>query len=168
MANKFLFGSVKSKQSQAIARNEAGGPAYALAPKHALAQLATTGCLAGTFYASGEDQLDHVLKLADEVKDDKFLAKLAIYARERGLMKDMPAALLVILSVRDTDLTHQVFDRVVDNGRMLRPFVWMKICAAQPAKRLRLTDARCAAADRRLHVHVYPWHNFAQRAKPNA
>ncbi|PQO34781.1 TROVE domain-containing protein [Bremerella cremea] len=120
MANKFLFGSVKSKQSQAIARNEAGGPAYALAPKHALAQLATTGCLAGTFYASGEDQLDHVLKLADEVKDDKFLAKLAIYSRERGLMKDMPAALLVMLSVRDTDLTHQVFDRVVDNGRMLR------------------------------------------------
>ena len=35
-------------------------------------------------------------------------------------MKDMPAALLVALSVRDTELMHRVFDRVVDNGRVLR------------------------------------------------
>jgi 60 kDa SS-A/Ro ribonucleoprotein len=35
-------------------------------------------------------------------------------------MKDMPAALLVVLSSRDTKLMHQVFDRVVDNGRVLR------------------------------------------------
>ncbi len=28
-------------------------------------------------------------------------------------MKDMPAALLVALSVRDTELMHRVFDRVV-------------------------------------------------------
>ncbi len=32
----------------------------------------------------------------------------------------MPAALLVALSVRDTELMHRVFDRVVDNGRVLR------------------------------------------------
>lgn len=120
MANKQLFQSGKSKQPRANARNEAGGPAYALSPKHALAQLATTGCLNGTFYASGQQQLDQVVKLVDKIKDDNFLAKLAIYARQRGMMKDMPAALLVLLSVRDTDLTHRVFDRVVDNGRMLR------------------------------------------------
>ena len=35
-------------------------------------------------------------------------------------MKDMPAAILAVLSTRDTELTHQVFDRVIDNGRMLR------------------------------------------------
>ena len=35
-------------------------------------------------------------------------------------MKDMPAALLVVLSKRDTALLHRVFDRVVDNGRVLR------------------------------------------------
>jgi 60 kDa SS-A/Ro ribonucleoprotein len=32
----------------------------------------------------------------------------------------MPAALLVALSVRDTELMHRVFDRVVDNGGVLR------------------------------------------------
>ena len=35
-------------------------------------------------------------------------------------MKDMPAALLVALSKRDQALLHRVFDRVVDNGRVLR------------------------------------------------
>lgn len=35
-------------------------------------------------------------------------------------MKDMSAALLVTLSNRDTALMHKVFDRVVDNGRVLR------------------------------------------------
>ncbi len=40
-------------------------------------------------------------------------------------MKDMPAALLVALSVRDTELMHRVFDRVVDNGRVLRTMFQM-------------------------------------------
>ncbi len=55
-----------------------------------------------------------------EVDDNQYLAKLALYAREKAFMKDMPAALLVALSVRDTELMHRVFDRVVDNGRVLR------------------------------------------------
>jgi 60 kDa SS-A/Ro ribonucleoprotein len=60
--------------------------------------------------------------LIDQVDDNLFLAKLAVYARERACMKDMPAALLVVLSKRDTRLMHQVFDRVVDSGRVLRTF----------------------------------------------
>ena len=40
-----------------------------------------------------------------------------VYRRD---MKDMPAALLVVLSKRDTELLHRVFERVVDNGRVLR------------------------------------------------
>lgn len=120
MANKLLFGSKKSDRSRANVHNAAGGAAYSLSPKHALAQLATTGCLSGTFYATGQEQLDQVVALVDQVNDNQFLAKLAIYARQRGMMKDMPAALLVMLSVRDAQLTHQVFGHVVDNGRMLR------------------------------------------------
>lgn len=42
---------------------------------------------------------------------NQYLAKLALYAREKAFMKDMPAALLVALSVRDTELMHRVFDR---------------------------------------------------------
>ena len=46
-----------------------------------------------TFYASAEAQLDEVLNAAREV-DAAFIAKTAVYARERGYMKDMPALLV--------------------------------------------------------------------------
>jgi 60 kDa SS-A/Ro ribonucleoprotein len=120
MANKSLFASITSRLPRANAVNEAGGLAYKLEPKHALAQVAATGTFGNAFYSTAETQLDEVLKLIDEVDDNQYLAKLALYAREKAFMKDMPAALLVALSVRDTELMHRVFDRVVDNGRVLR------------------------------------------------
>ena len=78
-----------------------------------------------SFYARADNQLDEMRKLIDLVDDNVFLAKLAVYARERAFMKDMPAALLVVLSKRDTELMHRVFDRVVDNGRVLRTMFQM-------------------------------------------
>ena len=120
MANRNLFASVKSRFSPADSVNEAGGPAYQLAPKHALAQIAATGTFGNAFYSDAQTQLAELLSLIDQVDDNEFLARLALYAREKGYMKDMPAALLVALSVRDTELMHRVFDRVADNGRVLR------------------------------------------------
>ncbi len=101
--------------------NQAGGVAFSLSPKHALAQVAATGCLTRTFYADADAQLTQLYTLASEV-DDTYLAKLALYAREKAAMKDMPAALLVLLSRRSPELFHKVFDRVIDNGRVLRTF----------------------------------------------
>ncbi len=120
MANKSLFASLTNRLPRANAVNEAGGRACKLEPKHALAQVAATGTFGNAFYSTAETQLDEVLKLIDEVDDNQYLAKLALYAREKAFMKDMPAALLVALSVRDTELMHRVFDRVVDSGRVLR------------------------------------------------
>ncbi len=120
MANKSLFASLTNRLPRANAVNEAGGRAYKLEPKHALAQVAATGTFGNAFYSTAQTQLDEVLKLIDEVDDNQYLAKLALYAREKAFMKDMPAALLVALSVRDTELMHRVFDRVVDNGLVLR------------------------------------------------
>jgi 60 kDa SS-A/Ro ribonucleoprotein len=120
MANKSLFASLIRTWPRADAVNEAGGLAYKLEPKHALAQIAATGSFGNAFYSTAETQLEEVLKLIDEVDDSQYLAKLAVYAREKAFMKDMPAALLVALSIRDAELMHRVFDRVVDNGRVLR------------------------------------------------
>jgi len=120
MANKSLFASLKSLLPRADARNEEGARAYQLTPKHALAQLAGTGCFNGTFYAQSEDQLTTLLSLVNQVNDNLYLAKLSVYSRERAFMKDMPAALLLVLSKRDLALFHRVFERVVDNGRVLR------------------------------------------------
>lgn len=125
MANKTLFSSITSKFTRTDTTNEAGGRAYKFAPKHALAQMAATGCFNGVYYAGAESQLDEMRKLIGQIDDNGFLAKLAVYARERAFMKDMPAALLVVLSKRDTELLHRVFDRVVDNGRVLRTMFQM-------------------------------------------
>ena len=126
MANKSLFAGFKSLLRRADARNEAGGVAYRLpVARRALAQLAATGCFNGVYYAEADAQLAQLLTLTAELDDNTFLAKLAVYARERALMKDMPAALLLILSKRDTRLFRRAFDRVVDNGRVLRTMFQM-------------------------------------------
>jgi len=125
MANKTLFASIKALLPRATSRNEAFGPAYALAPKHALAQFAATGCFNGTYYADSDAQLATLKSLVAQVDDNVFLAKLAVYSRERASMKDMPAALAATLAARDTVLFHQVFDRVIDNGRVLRTLFQM-------------------------------------------
>lgn len=125
MANKSLFAGLKSWFPRATGRNDAGGSAYALSPKHALAQLAGTGCFNGTFYAEAEDQMEMLRALIAQVNDNAYLAKLAVYSRERAFMKDMPAALLMALATRDTALMQKVFDRVVDNGRVLRTLFQM-------------------------------------------
>jgi 60 kDa SS-A/Ro ribonucleoprotein len=125
MANKTLFSSATSQLPRADSLNEAGGRAYRLPPRHALAQLAATGCFNGAYYAEADDQLTTLLSLVDQVDDNLYLAKLAVYSRERAYMKDMPAALLVVLSRRDSALFRRAFDRVVDNGRVLRTLFQM-------------------------------------------
>ncbi|HMU87826.1 MAG TPA: TROVE domain-containing protein, partial [Agitococcus sp.] len=123
MANANLFKSMVGKLLPSTnTKNEAGGNAYAFTPRHALAQYAMTGCLNHTFYSSAEMQLEKVLTTAQEI-DDEFLAKLAIYSREQGAMKDMPAVLLAILAARQSAYFAVAFARVVNNGKMLRNFV---------------------------------------------
>lgn len=108
--------------SKADLLNEAGGFAYKLSPKSALAQYVATGCFSNTFYADAGEQLDKVLELTAEL-DAEFVAKTAVYAREKGFMKDMPTLLVAVLSIKDKSLFERVFPRVIDNGKMLRNFV---------------------------------------------
>lgn len=123
MANANLFKSMVGKLLPSTnTKNAAGGNAYGFTPRHALAQYAMTGCLNRTFYSSAEMQLDTVLSTAQNI-DDEFLAKLAVYSREQGAMKDMPAVLLAILAARQSAYFAPAFARVVDNGKMLRNFV---------------------------------------------
>jgi len=123
MVNTQLFKTVAGALlPKANARNHEGAPAYTMSARHRLAQVAATGCLNHTFYANAETQLGAVTDLAQKV-DAEFVAKTAVYARQAGHMKDMPALLAAFLAVRDVALLNQVFGRVVDNGKMLRNFV---------------------------------------------
>ena len=87
MANTTLFQSVKTRLTAADTCNEAGGIAYTLTPKQQLAQLAATGCLNSTYYADAQDQLEQVLELAEQL-DAEFIAKTAVYARQKGFIVD--------------------------------------------------------------------------------
>ena len=123
MANKTLFQSLIGKLIPATdAINEERAPAYALSPKHQLAQYAATGCLNTTFYVGADEQLAKVLELCADL-DAEFIAKTAVFCRERGFMKDMPALLCAVLSMKDRELLGRVFPRVIDNAKMLRNFV---------------------------------------------
>jgi 60 kDa SS-A/Ro ribonucleoprotein len=106
--------------------NEAGGKAYAFSDEHGLAQYAATGCINGTYYASAQDQLKTVLKMADSCSSE-FVAKTALWCRTQGFMKDMPALLCCVLAARSDEqsrsLLQSVFPRVIDNGKMVMNFV---------------------------------------------
>jgi len=119
MANFKLF---NTQLSACDTLNAQQAPAYAYSARHKLAQLAVTGCLNQTFYASAESQLEDVLKLVAEL-DSQYVAKAALYARRKGHMKDMPALMLAALTAQRSALVPQVFEHVVDNGKMLRNFV---------------------------------------------
>src|SRR5262249_53433695 len=143
MANPTLFRSLLGALiPRTTTRNEAGGRAYLRTPEQTLAQLAATGCLNATFYASAGEQLDRVLDLSDRVAPE-FLARTALYSRQRGFMKDMPAFLLAALSRRDPALMDRAFDRVVDSPRMLRTFVQIVRSGAAGRKSLGAAPKRC-------------------------
>lgn len=123
MANRSVFAATAGRMvPHTDARNQEGAPAYGLSPRQALAQLAATGTFNATFYAGAQEQLAQTLKLAAQVEPE-FLAKTAVFAFERGYMKDMPALLLAVLSCLHGDAFGRAFPRIVRNGKMLRTFV---------------------------------------------
>jgi 60 kDa SS-A/Ro ribonucleoprotein len=100
MATKTLFASLRDALiPQTDTLNSESAPAYALAPKQALAQYAATGCFGRTFYATADEQLTRVLQFCDAL-DATFVARVAIYSRTQSFMKDMPALLCAWLSTR--------------------------------------------------------------------
>lgn len=123
MASKSIFKSARGQYvPPANAINEAGGVAYRFEDKHALAQYAATGCLNGTFYATAQTQLAVVLDLCQRIEPE-FVARTALYARRVNHLKDLPALLCAVLSVKSPGLMAEIFDRVIDSPKMLRNFV---------------------------------------------
>ena len=143
MVLKRLFGA--GKAPAANTQNEAGGRAYAFSPEHALAQYAVTGTMHNTFYATAVEQLETILSLAEKVAPE-FVAKTAVYTRERGFMKDVPALLVAYLAKKDVGLMKAVFPRVVDNGKMLRNFVQIVRSGAVGRKSFGTAPKRAAQA----------------------
>ena len=113
--------------------NEAGGAAYTLPPKHALVQYAMTGTFSDNAYTKAQEQLKHLSSLASGLPSE-FIAKTAVYAREKGHMKDTPAVLLAVLTGSQCEESNtmlgKAFPRVIDNGRMVRNYAQAVRCGA--------------------------------------
>ncbi|WP_367154578.1 hypothetical protein [Methylomonas sp. HYX-M1] len=123
MANLHLFSSSRGAFApHADALNEACASAYAFDERHRLAQYAASGGLNATFYADAVVQLDTLLDACQNV-EPRFIAKTALYCRERSYMKDTPALLTAILTLRGPEYLPAVFARVIGNGKMLRNLV---------------------------------------------
>lgn len=122
MATSSVFSSTRTQVRPANTKNAAGGVAYTLGTKEALARYAVTNTFGGTFYASAETQLSELQDMVAQV-DDEFVAALAVYSRKAAHMKDMPAFLLSALSVRSPSLLKTVFPLVADNAKMVKNFV---------------------------------------------
>src|SRR5574338_90556 len=112
----------KSQKVNKLVTNNAGGKAHDFSADHKLAQLAVTGTFNSTFYVDAQTQLESIIQLGFAV-NDLTLAKIAIYARKHGFMKDIPSVCMAILANRNPDLFEQIFNEVIDNGRMIRNIV---------------------------------------------
>lgn len=132
MPNKKLFQNKARHVPMATTTNAAGGKAYELTAHQALAQFATTGTFNDTFYVGAEQQLTQLSNILPKCEPE-FIAKTAVYAREVGHMKDMPAFLVAYLfvlskgshkvSIKVREFAKLAFRKVINNGRMVRNFV---------------------------------------------
>ncbi len=121
--NPKLFAAQRDQSTDAT--NFAGGRAYSRSAKESLAQFALTGTLGDTHHASAELHLDDLITLlGDESVEPSFVAKLAIFSRQHGYMKDVPAFLVAWLAFNGRyKFLAPAFAGVVDNGKMLKNVV---------------------------------------------
>jgi 60 kDa SS-A/Ro ribonucleoprotein len=74
------------------------------------------------------------------------VAKVAVFARQKAYMKDMPAFLAAYLAARDVKLLSAIFPKVIDSGKMLRNFVQMIRSGVMGRKSLGSAPKRLARA----------------------
>ncbi|NIG53891.1 TROVE domain-containing protein [Chitinophaga sp. Cy-1792] len=79
--------------------NHEGFKAYALNTEMELYSSVVTSSLSDQFYESGAERMDRIKALLQEA-DPAFIAKLAVYAREKMYLRSIPMALTVELAKR--------------------------------------------------------------------
>ena len=97
-------------------------PAWRPAVKNALDQLAMTGALGNSFYASKKEVAKEALELLKQA-DAEDLAQAIVKGRNEGFIRTFPILGLVELSRKDPALFKQVFDQVILTGTDLADFI---------------------------------------------
>ncbi|MBC9930616.1 TROVE domain-containing protein [Chitinophaga qingshengii] len=79
--------------------NHAGGPAYRITPELELYTSVVTASLNDQFYEGTGERLARIRRLMDQ-NDPAFIARLAVYAREKMYMRSVPMVLAVEMAQR--------------------------------------------------------------------
>ncbi|MBC9913788.1 TROVE domain-containing protein [Chitinophaga varians] len=87
-----------TKGSQKVT-NHAGGPAYKMTPEMELYTSVVTASLNDQFYEGASDRLTRICTLMDQ-NDPAFVARLAVYAREKMYLRSIPMVLAVEMAKR--------------------------------------------------------------------
>jgi len=103
------------KKSKTLTENLAGGQAYAQSNELALVSMLLTSFVNDQFYKSGSTTLKDLKALSEKIKDKEFVAKAAIYARDKFGMRSITHGLAAELTSQLTgfDWGKNFYDKVV-------------------------------------------------------
>ena len=97
-------------------------PAWRPAVKSALDQLAMTGALGNSFYASAKKLSEDALTVLNQAEAED-LAQAIVKGRNEGFIRTVPILGLVVLSQKDPALFKHVFNQVILTGNDLVDFI---------------------------------------------
>ena len=80
---------IVSKDNETLTVNKAGGEAFALSSKAELVSILLTSMLKDGFYEKADETLKRLVEAIKKVDDKKFIAKAAIYARDKYGMRSV-------------------------------------------------------------------------------
>jgi 60 kDa SS-A/Ro ribonucleoprotein len=108
--------NVLSRQSSAL-RNHEGAQAWALRPEVELYAAVVTATLSDKFYEGQADRIGRIQTLIGKVPPE-FVAKLAVYAREKMYLRSIPLVLAVELAKQHQgdDLVRKLVARIVQRA----------------------------------------------------
>ena len=125
-------------QPKTLTTNLAGGQAYSQTNELALVSLLLTSFVNDQFYRSAQSSLDELRNLVTKVEDKEFIAKAAIYARDKFGMRSITHALAGELSSElagkewGKDFYDKVVVRVDDMTEILSYYLAYKTTKSSP------------------------------------
>ncbi len=87
----------KLKNRNSLTKNFEGAKAYRMSPEMELYSAVVTASLTRKFYESSEDRVNRIVNLIAKV-DPVFVAKLAVYTRQKMYLRSIPLVLIVELA----------------------------------------------------------------------
>ncbi len=105
------------KKKAGLTTNKEKQKAYKMTPEMELYTTVVTASLANKFYDSQKETVDRIVKLIKQV-DPVFVAKLAIYTREKMYLRSIPVVLVVELAKihRGDSLVRKTTERVIQRA----------------------------------------------------